>query len=193
MLRTYRDIPLALERLYKEPDYIISRHGHDLQICIDRELTSKKRRRQVTLIKDSFSTDEEQVFLKLHQTFLELTQKYPEKSIYDMTDLFMKVSGDIQALKDLLAGNKVVTWDYLEDLALSNNENSSDYRLLLSKKGKDEIEKRKYFLLRVSGHHNQDGESLAGRSAMKKSVVSSQMSGSVRKNNSGDVKMGDVP
>ena len=145
------------------------------------------------MIKDSFSTDEEQVFLKLHQTFLELTQKYPEKSIYDMTDLFMKVSGDIQALKDLLAGNKVVTWDYLEDLALSNNENSSDYRLLLSKKGKDEIEKRKYFLLRVSGHHNQDGESLAGRSAMKKSVVSSQMSGSVRKNNSGDVKMGDVP
>jgi DUF971 family protein len=94
------------------------------------------------------------VFLKLHQTFLELQQKYPEKSIYDITDMFMKVSGDIQALKDHLAGNKVVTWDYLEDLALSNNENSSDYRLLLTRKGREEIDKRKYFLLRVSGNHN---------------------------------------
>ena len=45
MLRTYRDIPLSLDRLYKESDYIMSRHGHDLQICIDPQLTSKKRRR----------------------------------------------------------------------------------------------------------------------------------------------------
>jgi hypothetical protein len=105
----------------------------------------------------------------------------------------MKVSGDIQALKDHMAGNKVVTWDYLEDLALSNNENSSEYRLLLSRKGKEEIEKRKYFLLRVSGNQNQDGESVAGRSAMKKSVVSSQMSGSVLKNNVNETKMGEVP
>jgi hypothetical protein len=59
MLRTYRDIPLALDRLYKESDYVKERHGHDLQICIDPQITSKKRRRQVTLVKDSFSTDEE--------------------------------------------------------------------------------------------------------------------------------------
>ena len=30
MMRTYRDIPLALDRLYKESDYIKDRHGHDL-------------------------------------------------------------------------------------------------------------------------------------------------------------------
>lgn len=35
MMRTYRDIPLALDRLYKESDYIKERHGHDLQISID--------------------------------------------------------------------------------------------------------------------------------------------------------------
>lgn len=35
MLRTYRDIPISLDRLYKEPDYIKERHGHDLQINID--------------------------------------------------------------------------------------------------------------------------------------------------------------
>jgi hypothetical protein len=45
MLRTYRDIPLSLDRLYKDSGYISQRHGHDLQICIDPQLTSKKRRR----------------------------------------------------------------------------------------------------------------------------------------------------
>jgi hypothetical protein len=59
MLRTYRDIPISLDRLYKEGDYIKERHGHDLQINIDPTISSKKRRRQVTLVKDSFSTDEE--------------------------------------------------------------------------------------------------------------------------------------
>ena len=66
IMRPYRDIPIALDRLYKDKDYIKDRHGKDLQIIIDSQISSKKRRRQVTLIKDSFSTDEEQVFLKLH-------------------------------------------------------------------------------------------------------------------------------
>ncbi len=45
MLKTYRDIPLSLDRLYKESSYIKDRHGHDLQISIDPQITSKKRRR----------------------------------------------------------------------------------------------------------------------------------------------------
>lgn len=113
--------------------------------------------------------------MKLHQTFLELQEKYSDKSIYDIADMFMKVSGDIQALRELLAGNQVTTWDYLEDIALSNSENSQEYRLLLNKKGRDEIEKRKYFLLRVSNNQAAvgDGESMVGRSIIKQSVQSS--------------------
>ena len=192
MLRTYRDIPIALERLYKESDYIKERHGHDLQIMIDPQITSKKRRRQVTLVKDSFSTDEEQVFLKLHQTFLELQQKYTDKTIYDITDIFMKVSGDINAVKEYLAGNKVTEWDYLEDIALSYPENSTEYRCLVAKKGREEIDKRKYFLLRVnpnSDTKNADAESVAQKSVMKNSVASS-VAGSVRKANEPE---GEVP
>lgn len=34
-MKHYRDIPMPLERLYKESDYIKSRHGHDLQIKIE--------------------------------------------------------------------------------------------------------------------------------------------------------------
>jgi len=88
--------------------------------------------------------------LKLHQAFLELQTKYPEKTIYDISDIFMKVSGDINAVKEQLAGNKVTEWDYLEDIALSYPENSSEYRCLVARKGREEIEKRKYFLLRVN-------------------------------------------
>lgn len=53
-------------------------------------------------------------------------------------------------MRDYLAGNKVTQWSYLEDIALSMPENSSDYRCLVSTKGREEIEKRKYFLLRVN-------------------------------------------
>jgi len=67
-----------------------------------------------------------------------------------MTDLFMKVSGDIQAVKDHLAGNTVTLWNYMEDLALSMPENTTEYRCLVSQKGREEIEKRKYFLLRMN-------------------------------------------
>ena len=42
-------------------------------------------------------------------------------------------------------------WNYIEDLALSMPENSAEYRDLLIKKGKDEIDKRKIFLLGAQG------------------------------------------
>jgi hypothetical protein len=69
MIRCYRDIPVALTQLYKEPDYIKNRHGNDIQIQIDVQTSAshknsghKRRRRQVTVVKDSFSADEEHVF-----------------------------------------------------------------------------------------------------------------------------------
>ena len=64
LMRQYKDIPLPLSELYKNPDYIKNRHGHDLQIKIDTTTgqISKKKRRTVTLIKDSFGIDEESTF-----------------------------------------------------------------------------------------------------------------------------------
>ena len=60
----------------------------------------------------------------------------------------MKISEDIQAVKDYLEGKPVIQWTYLEDQALGQPDNSNEYRLLLTTKGKDEIEKRKWFLLK---------------------------------------------
>ena len=35
LMRQYKDIPMPLDRLYKEQNYIKSRHGKDLQIKIE--------------------------------------------------------------------------------------------------------------------------------------------------------------
>lgn len=127
-MRTYRDIPISLNRLYRDDSYVNKRHGADLSVLIDSQITSKKRRRQVTLVRDSFSTDEEQVFLSLHQVFGSLLNEFPERTqeeidamsnaiqtksakdsdktkkrtIYDIIDIFIKVSGDMQSLREYL-------------------------------------------------------------------------------------------
>ena len=64
MIRCYKDIPVALNKLYQEPDYIKSRHGLDIQVTIEigNGIGGKKRKRVITLIKDSFSAEEEHVF-----------------------------------------------------------------------------------------------------------------------------------
>jgi hypothetical protein len=61
------------------------------------------------------------------------------------------VSGDLGAVRDYLEGKRVIEWTYLEDIALSMAENSTEYRCLLQIKGRDEIEKRKKFLLNTGG------------------------------------------
>lgn len=94
--------------------------------------------------------DEESIFQSLHLVFSELSHSYKDKSILEITDIFMKVSGDIQSVKDYLAGRKVCEWNYLDDVALSMPETSNEFKLLLSEKGKDEIDRRKRFLLNAS-------------------------------------------
>ena len=71
----------------------------------------------------------------------------------------MKVSGDMENLRGYLQRQKdnpnksddlaalPCEWNYMEDIALSMPENSSEYRDLLMKKGREEIDKRKVFLL----------------------------------------------
>ena len=69
MVRAYKDIPVALNSLYKDHDYIKRRHGQDIQVTVDSQVgvpsalgAGRKRRRQVTLIKDSFTYEEENAF-----------------------------------------------------------------------------------------------------------------------------------
>lgn len=59
----------------------------------------------------------------------------------------MRVNGDIKAVRDYLEGKRVAYWSYLDDVGLSLPESSTEFRCLVTTKGRDEIEKRKRFLL----------------------------------------------
>ena len=59
----------------------------------------------------------------------------------------MRMSGDLERIRDHLQGRPVVEWTYLEDLALSKPDNSLEFRCLEKTKGREEIEKRKAFLI----------------------------------------------
>ena len=130
---------------------MLSRHGHDLIVKLETsQPLSKKKRRMVHLARDSFGMDEEHLFQRLHTCVQDLSQQ-SGKSVVDLADVFMRVSGDIEAVRGWIEGKRVVEWTYLEDLALGMAENSTEYRCLMTTKGRDEIEKRKRFLLNCNG------------------------------------------
>lgn len=74
-----------------------------------------------------------------------MASKY-NKAIDDIAEVFVKVSGDLEAMKYYLEGKRVTEWSMIEDLALVKDENSSDFSILLKTKGLKEIEKRQAFL-----------------------------------------------
>lgn len=74
-----------------------------------------------------------------------MCHKY-NKTIDDIAEIFVKVSGDLEAMKYYLEGKRVTEWSMIEDLALSKEENSSDFKILVNTKGSKEIEKRQAFL-----------------------------------------------
>ena len=74
-----------------------------------------------------------------------MATKY-NKAIDDIAEVFVKVSGDLEAMKYYLEGKRVTEWSMIEDLALVKDENSSDFSILLKTKGLKEIEKGQAFL-----------------------------------------------
>ena len=65
----------------------------------------------------------------------------------DISTIFMRVSGDVKRLQDVLDGKpEVIEWNYLEDLALQKSKDSAEYKCLLQTKGQEEIDKRLKFL-----------------------------------------------
>lgn len=45
----------------------------------------------------------------------------------DMANLYCQTNGDMTEIRKLLSGKKVVTWNYLEDLALTKPEDSEEF------------------------------------------------------------------
>ena len=95
-----------------------------------------------------------------------MSSKY-KKPIEEIADAFVKLSGDLDALKSVLSlktgrleqpdinlksasepGQRqfYTEWSQTEDMALFKDVNSNDYEILIKTKGLTEIEKRKNFL-----------------------------------------------
>jgi hypothetical protein len=75
-----------------------------------------------------------------------LKDKY-KKSNEEMSKMYYEVSGDLDLVEKLCQGLEVPKWNELEDMALRSNQASKEYQFLLTTKGKDEIKKRKKFLM----------------------------------------------
>jgi hypothetical protein len=56
---------------------------------------SKKKRRQIQVLKDSFLQSEESMFQQLQGIFSELQKKDASKTMLELTEILMRVSGDV--------------------------------------------------------------------------------------------------
>jgi hypothetical protein len=74
-----------------------------------------------------------------------MCEKY-HRSIDEIAKIFVKVSGDLEAMKNYMEGKRVTEWSLLEDLSLTKDESTNDYNILVKTKGIKEIEKRRTFL-----------------------------------------------
>ena len=92
--------------------------------------------------------DEQKLFQSLHEQLLHLQKRYG-KTTEQMSELFLRVCGDLNAVEAALQNrtNDYVEWNYLEDLALTKPFESTEFQWLLKQKGQAEIDKRRKFLL----------------------------------------------
>ena len=70
--------------------------------------------------------DEQKRFQSLHDTLQMLKEKY-NKTTEQISELFVRVCGDLSVVERALKGEKVEEWTYLEDLALSKPQDSSEF------------------------------------------------------------------
>lgn len=90
--------------------------------------------------------DEQKIFQSLHESLEELKKKY-NKTTEFISELFVRVCGDLALVEQALQGKDVPQWTYLEDLALTKPIDTQEYQWLLKSKGQKEILKRRKFLL----------------------------------------------
>jgi hypothetical protein len=149
LLEEVEEFPVPLETLYNNPRITQGQLGKGVKITLEFE--NNKVRRNIDLSKEVTLEEEEEdggeYYKKLHEQLKEVEMKY-KRTAEEIADIFVKVSGDLHSLKRYFEGDSVILWTYLEDLALTKPEDSMEYKCLLEAKGKEEIEKRKMFLLR---------------------------------------------
>ena len=83
--------------------------------------------------------------MNIHAALKQFEREFGKKH-EEIADIFVKVSGRLNKMKDYLENRPVVEWNYLEDLALQKPEDSPEFQVLLHTKGWEEIILRREFL-----------------------------------------------
>ena len=85
-------------------------------------------------VKENINYEKDPVLLDLDKSLKNLEKEFG-KTKEEIADIFVKVSGRLNKMKDYLEGKPVIEWNYLEDLALTKNEESPEFQVLLNTKG----------------------------------------------------------
>ena len=168
--KTGAELPdLSQKLLYDEPQLVSTLFGKVFTVRLSLELKSKIATRFVeenrTIIDKELLTkkllqmlSEADLARTLHQQLSELARRN-RKTREEMAEMFVRLSGDMQALRQQLAAAKpylatskttsqfFTEWTHAEDTALFQSTDSNDYAVLLKTKGATELEKRRLFLL----------------------------------------------
>jgi hypothetical protein len=92
-------------------------------------------------------TGQEAYFALLAQDMFKIAQRY-NKDIQEVHKIFYEVSCNRENLIKVLKDERsaVAQWKTLEDLALRHNEDTPSFQVVLSDKGREEVNIRKAFL-----------------------------------------------
>eukprot|EP00347_Sterkiella_histriomuscorum_P011359 403372754 len=140
--------PTLLRVVSQNPDYIPP------EIAPEDELEEEKL------------LDEQNLFQSLHNRLIQLQQKY-NRTTEQISELFLRVCGDLDQVELALQGTQVPEWNYLEDMALTKSFETPEYQWLLKQKGEKEIEKRRKFLLTADVEDDQNPKNNGGDVDMK--------------------------
>lgn len=74
----------------------------------------------------NFHYEKDPVLLDLDKQLKNLEKEFG-KTKEEIADLFVKVSGRLNKMRESLEGKPVIEWNYLEDLALTKSEDSPEF------------------------------------------------------------------
>lgn len=103
------------------------------------EMAAKKK------VDDAVPEGEE--FVDVLQKELKKIAKKYDKTAHEVAEVFVKVSGNPDNIEKYFKGEDVIQWTYLEDLALTKDTTSIEYKCLMETKGKEALDERRAFLL----------------------------------------------
>ena len=163
----YEDIEVTdFNQCFRSDDLIVKQFGQSIKVrldlvehnCLLRLVEEDMNRAEIIAASQGDNKSqlagsqqrftEKDLDLQVLAEQLENLQTRFKKTHDEMAELYVSVSGDIKKMRDYLSNKPgVITWNYLEDLALQKADDSPEFAVLLQEKGWSEICARRSFLV----------------------------------------------